>query len=179
MKVLEKAPPTRQRGGPAERQRAAPSPPAATRTASRSLRGVTRRASTPIATAALCVCALVAGCGGGTHKSADEQVRDAFARYTKAFVNGNAKGACALLTPGARQRAVRQSADFGLKSCEAVLMRGHDALSPPQRDQVRRATIGAVTVKGDAATIRIKTRLAGQQTVTRLRRVDGDWRIDA
>lgn len=120
----------------------------------------------------------LAGCGG-RGPSPEGQIRATFRDYQEAFVKGDARKACGLLTPAAQRQAVKGGRDFGLKTCEAVLRRGHDSLSPPQLAEVRKATIRGVEIKGDAATIRLKTALAGQQNVTRLRRLDGDWRIDA
>lgn len=119
----------------------------------------------------------LAGCGGGA--SADRQIRTTFADYQNAFVKGDARKACGLLTPAAQRQAVKGGRDFGLKTCTAVLRRGHDSLSPPQLAEVRKATIRKVEIKGDTATVRLRTALAGQQNVTRLRRLGGDWRIDA
>lgn len=121
---------------------------------------------------ALLVVLTVALAGCGAKATPEDEVRDAVARYGEATAKRDAQTICdELLAPKLKQNAEQ----YGLP-CELAVKPSLEAAKDPK------LTIRDVAVKGEGATVRIRTTAANQPatdaTLT-LRRITGEWRIAA
>jgi hypothetical protein len=126
-----------------------------------------------------------AGCGGAQH-SAEHEVRATIMGLARAIADGNAKAACALMTPRHVQRMIRDDGSAPGTTCAEWVSFEHLSLFPRERRVVRQVSVGAVEIEGDtAAVLAGQVRLDGHPTggdapadATELRRVDGSWLVD-
>jgi ketosteroid isomerase-like protein len=125
--------------------------------------------------AALAAAALlaVAGCGG---QSEEEKARAALQDYVKAFVNGDGKRACELMTDDTRTVFVDRVAPITktgdcARSAKTLRTMAGDATA----DALRGTKISDLQIKGDNATATLEAR--GSRTHTRLEKHHGQWQI--
>jgi hypothetical protein len=114
---------------------------------------------------------LLAGCGD-QGPTPEEQVRSTVSEFAHAAVAKDYGAICGhILAP----KLVEQVTSVGL-SCEVALRQGLGAVRDP------RLTIGQVAVKGDTASVEVRTSAAGQQPskdTLKLLNVDGTWKISS
>ena len=113
---------------------------------------------------------LLAGCGDDT--SSEAEVRGVVTAFGEASAEKDYQEICDELLA---QPLVDNVEQYGLP-CELALKEGLGKVQAP------RLTIGAVTVKGDRASARVKTTAKSQFTSTdtlKLRRFEDEWRIAA
>jgi hypothetical protein len=126
----------------------------------------------PVATRPLLLviaaCAL-AGCGN-SGPSDEQQIRSTLAEFQRATAARDYQALCdEILAP----KLVETVKQIGLP-CEVALGKGFEDVRDP------RLTVGAITLKGDAATAQVRSSAAGQapsEDTVDLLRVDGGWRI--
>jgi hypothetical protein len=128
----------------------------------------------------------LAGCGAGAGGGADAAaVKRTVQHALAALANGDGAAFCALATRGARAELQRTTPGA---TCPEVVRRISDQLSPTITLALRHARVGAVTLRGNRATIH-----AGQITSTQgslkgflqaaappttlARQANGAWRI--
>ena len=121
----------------------------------------------------LCVVAL-AGCGGRDVRSPaaaqQQQVRGTIARFVQASASGDYQTLCGSLLSGALVAKIRS---VGVP-CEAAVRTGLDDVTHPK------LRIGSVYVKGDRASVLVRSWAKGQKASTdvlQLVREDGSWRV--
>ncbi len=110
--------------------------------------------------------------GGGNDATPAERVRSVVTRFGEASAEKDYQEICDVLLA---QALVDNVEEYGLP-CEIALKQGLGNVKEP------RLTIGAVIVKGDRASARVKTTAASQFGSTdtlELRLVDDEWRIAA
>ena len=134
------------------------------------MRAEARAAAVAGAVALVLACPLAAGCGRG--QSDDEQVRATLDAFAQATARRDWRRICDEVL--ARRLLDRlRAAGVG---CEVALSTGLEGVRQP------RLEIGAVTVRGDAASARVRTRAANQNESTdtvELAREGEGWRIVA
>lgn len=120
----------------------------------------------PLLVLALCV---LVGCGD-SGPSDEEQIRSTLTEFGRATGAGDYRALCdRILAP----KLVESLEQIGLP-CEQALAKGFEDVKEPK------LSVGAVTVKDDAATAQVRSSAAGQapseDTVTLVKLGDG-WRI--
>lgn len=138
----------------------------------------------PLSLLAAPLCALLlAACGddgggasvGGGGSSDEAQVRGVVDRYMQAFVDGDTEEACDLLTPAARKELEEAFELLDAKSCAEAMSSVLKMLEEKDRKQLEDIEIRTVKVTGDTAVV---TTTGPEDEPTRLRKVDGEWRVE-
>jgi hypothetical protein len=120
----------------------------------------------------LCAAALV-GCGGQHTRSTaaqQQQVRGTLARFVQASAQGDYASLCSSLLAGELVAKIRS---VGVP-CELAVRTGLDSVRDPK------LRIGSVYVRGDRASVMVRSWAAGQKPstdVVELVRERGGWRV--
>jgi hypothetical protein len=120
----------------------------------------------------LCV-AVLAGCGGHDTRSPaaeQQQVRGTLARFVQASARGDYASLCSTLLAGELVAKIRS---VGVP-CELAVRTGLDRVRDP------RMRIGSVYVKGDRASVMVRSWAKGEKAstdVVELVRERGGWRV--
>jgi hypothetical protein len=127
---------------------------------------------------------LLAGCGAdeapapGSAERPEAMAAQAVHRYFGALAASDAGAACDALTERARRAAAQQLKVDGCEQAMETLIR---AIPDDARGALRTIEATAVEIDGDTATTELsRTRfsLPGRADPTRLKREDGEWRIE-
>jgi hypothetical protein len=126
----------------------------------------------------------VAGCGAGGGADA-AAVKRTVQRALTALADGDGAAFCALATPSARAELRRTTPGA---TCPEVVRRISEQLTPPITLALRHARVGAVTLRGNRASIRAGQITSAQGSLkgflqaaapptTLVRQANGTWRI--
>ncbi|HEY2705408.1 MAG TPA: nuclear transport factor 2 family protein [Candidatus Dormibacteraeota bacterium] len=130
-----------------------------------------RRWALALATVAASTC--LSGCGA----SDSDKIKDSVRNYIQAVLDDNGTAACGLLTPDAAKVFVdRVKAQTKTSDCATAFKQEAATLKDDEKAIYRSAVLSGVTVSGDTATVTVK--FTGVNKDIRLKKVNGDWRID-
>lgn len=126
---------------------------------------------------------LMAGCGGPP--GAAEMIRTAVHGYLTSVAAGNGRAVCAHLSSSDQSalRATAQSAGLGSLSCASIVARALKTVNPAtlarQRSFARTATVKAVVVHGDRASLTVSGPFHGVTETMHAGAVreDGRWKL--
>jgi hypothetical protein len=127
--------------------------------------------------AALALSALLGACG--SEGSPEEEVTKSVRNWTAALSEGDGASACALMTDGGRIELARFAQGFAhtapTADCPTNVKRFTRKLSPQVQRQTLDADVDDVKIDGSLAIVRMAD---GGPTEIRLRKADGEWRVD-
>jgi thiol-disulfide isomerase/thioredoxin len=132
----------------------------------------TRRA---LATAAA-VSVVLVGCGSSKPKTDAEQVRSVAQQFATAFVDGDYKKACSLMTSEAKADLLKAAVFLGNEGggCEGLLKAAASFLDEGDKVKLQNYKIKSLSITGDIAKLTDNT---GEST--RLRKKAGKWLVDS
>ena len=127
--------------------------------------------------AALLAAIATLGCGSGG--SDEDKIRDTHRAFSEAVADGEGDEACALMTSEARQEALGAGVFLGGGDCAEVLSKFKGLLDKGDLEELRNSKVTNVTITGETALVRASSDIDDDDDPTRMRKVSGDWLIDA
>ncbi len=116
---------------------------------------------------------LATACGA----SDSDRIKDAVRNYIQAVLDDDGKTACDLLSPTAAKAFVDKVKDVvKTTDCATAFKKEAGTLKDDEKAVYRSAVLSSVTVDGDTATVTVK--FTGINKDIRLKKVNGDWKID-
>jgi hypothetical protein len=132
-------------------------------------------------TIAIVTALLIAGCGGESGRSDEQQIRSVVNQFT-VEVGGHNPAACSLMTPRLRRAIGQDVADllnsYGAKpSCKRVIRSGPQqfAVPAPVGSVYASFTISKIVIIGKTATVAFN----GRNNVVRLVKTGGTWLVNS
>jgi hypothetical protein len=116
-------------------------------------------------------------CLGACGASDSDRIKDAVRTYIQAVLDDNGKVACDLLTPDAAKVFVEKvKAQTKTSDCATAFKQEAATLKDDDKAIYRSAVLAGVNVKDDTATVTV--RFTGVNKDIRLKKQNGDWKID-
>lgn len=125
-----------------------------------------------LTTAVVLALSLVA-CGGG---SAEDDVRSASENFVTAFKDENWEEVCSMMTKASKAQLEQAGETLDAKGgCPGVWEQASKLIDAEAKKQLEEFEIDTVKVNGNIATV---TSVAAGTDPARLRKEDGEWRVD-
>lgn len=116
----------------------------------------------------------LAACGGSSSSHDASSPGAALKTYLTALANGDGAGACGVLGPAIKKRALEAGSVAGINAsdCVSLFSQLKAYFSPAQRSQFRNAKVSSVVIHGNTATATVK----GERPA-KLSKSGGKWLI--